>query len=344
MKKVYIIGPSKELKGGIATVINQIVNNKDISQKYIIKDIATIKNNKINDYVRAIIKVNKIEYGSIVHINMASNGSFFRKALIIRMVKKRCKIVIHIHGGYFYNFYMNSSLIVRKYIKKTLESADKIICVSNYIKDNIEKIIDKSDKTILINNSIKLESIDINLNTKENILLFMGKLIEYKGIFDLLKVVKEIKEQLEMLNWKVYIAGEGNVKEVERIINKYNLEKIVYFIGWISGDKKLKVLQKTKILLMPSYIESFGISCVEAMKYGNAIICTNIGGLSEIVKQDINGELFTPGDIEGFKRKIIRLITNDQLLAEYAYNNMEKCKEFAEEKMIKKINNIYDIL
>ena len=343
MKKVYIIGPSKDLKGGIATVIKQIVNN-NTSQEYIINDIATIKNNKINDYLKAIIKANKIERGSIVHVNMASNGSFFRKALKIGMIKKRCKIVIHIHGGYFYDFYMNSNLIIKKYIKQTLESADKIICVSNYIKDNVEKIIDKKDKTILINNSIKLEHIDINFNTKDNILLFMGKLTEYKGIFDLLKVANEIKDQLEMLNWKIYIAGEGNVREVKRIIKEYNLESIVYFIGWISGNKKSEVLQKTKILVMPSYIESFGISCVEAMGYGNAIICTNIGGLTEIVTQDINGELFNPGDIECFKKKIIKLITNEGLLTKYACNNIEKCQEFSEEKMITKINDIYDIL
>ncbi|QHI71294.1 glycosyltransferase [Aminipila terrae] len=246
MKNIYIIGPNKELRGGISTVINQIINAKSINERYKIKDIATRTNNKVIDYINSIIRVLRIEQGSIAHIHMASNGSFFRKALIISLIKRKSKIVIHMHGGYFYDFYSNSNWLIKKYIKYTLMCSEKIICVSSSIKYNVIKIIGNSDKVIIIYNSVKQNSNKIELSNKQNILLFMGKIIEYKGVFDLLKAIKSIKDELLKLNWKLYIAGDGECEKVINYLERYQLQNVVVLLGWISGKKKKKYYRNQK--------------------------------------------------------------------------------------------------
>nr|WP_243158072.1 glycosyltransferase family 4 protein [Aminipila terrae] len=92
---------------------------------------------------------------------------------------------------------------------------------------------------------------------------------------------------------------------------------------------------------MPSYIESFGISCVEAMSFGNAVICNNIGGLKEIVENGVNGELVNIGEIDELSNKILKLMNNQHLINMYAENNIGRSKEFTEERMIKEIYDVY---
>lgn len=339
--KVYNFGPSIYLKGGIATVIKQIYDSKKINKEFKIYNIATIYNNKIKDFLKAIIKAMFISEGSIAHIHMASSGSFYRKAIVTYILRNRCKIIIHIHGGNFYWFYVKSNFFMKIIIEKVLDLADYIVTVSNSLAVDVKKINISNKDIKVIYNSIKKPSNNIDFINKENKLIFMGKIEEYKGIYDILQAIKNIKDELEIDGWKLLIAGDGEADEIKRLIKEYKIGNVVEVLGWIDEKCKKEVLDKTKILIMPSYIESFGISCVEAMSYGNSVIVSNVGGLPEIVDNNINGIIISPGDIEALENSILALIKNENTMINYYKNNIKKSKKFYEKNMINEILELY---
>lgn len=129
---VLQIGLSLKDKGGMATVMEQIVSSK-LKEKYNIIHIPTyIVGDKYKLFIRAIFKFifYKIKYNvELVHIHTASNGSFFRKSIFVRLCKiTKTKIILHAHGAGFKEFYNNTSK--KSYIKLALNKVDKLIVLS----------------------------------------------------------------------------------------------------------------------------------------------------------------------------------------------------------------------
>jgi glycosyltransferase involved in cell wall biosynthesis len=178
----------------------------------------------------------------------------------------------------------NNPLLIRgsKKIKERqdiLNKCSNIIFVSKWVQKKFFEGLDskKSKKCSVIYPAIKrLDKIP----KKDNIITFIGKLNKSKG-YDLAGVaVVNILNKYK--NWKAVFAGNE-----ER--EKYNFShKNLKIYKWLSHDKILKLLKKSSICLVPSvWEEPFGRISMEASIYGNAVILSNKGGLSETSKYHI---------------------------------------------------------
>jgi glycosyltransferase involved in cell wall biosynthesis len=178
----------------------------------------------------------------------------------------------------------NNPLLIRgsKKIKERqdiLNKCSNIIFVSKWVQKKFFEGLDskKSKKCSVIYPAIK--RLD-KLPKKDNIITFIGKLNKSKG-YDLAGVaVVNILNKYK--NWKAVFAGNE-----ER--EKYNFShKNLKIYKWLSHDKILKLLKKSSICLVPSvWEEPFGRISMEASIYGNAVILSNKGGLSETSKYHI---------------------------------------------------------
>jgi glycosyltransferase involved in cell wall biosynthesis len=160
-----------------------------------------------------------------------------------------------------------------------LNKCSNIIFVSKWVQKKFFEGLDskKSKKCSVIYPAIK--RLD-KLPKKDNIITFIGKLNKSKG-YDLAGVaVVNILNKYK--NWKAVFAGNE-----ER--EKYNFShKNLKIYKWLSHDKILKLLKKSSICLVPSvWEEPFGRISMEASIYGNAVILSNKGGLSETSKYHI---------------------------------------------------------
>ena len=178
----------------------------------------------------------------------------------------------------------NNPLLIRgskkiKERKNILNKCSNIIFVSKWVQKKFFEGLDskKRKKCSVIYPAIK--RLD-KLPKKENIITFIGKLNKSKG-YDLageavVNILKKYK------NWKAIFAGNE-----ER--EKYNFShKNLKIYKWLSHDKILKLLKKSSICLVPSvWEEPFGRISMEASIYGNAVILSNKGGLSETSKYHI---------------------------------------------------------
>jgi glycosyltransferase involved in cell wall biosynthesis len=178
----------------------------------------------------------------------------------------------------------NDPLLIRgskkiKERKNILNKCSNIIFVSKWVQKKFFEGLDskKSKKCSVIYPAIK--RLD-KLPKKENIITFIGKLNKSKG-YDLAGVaVVNILNKYK--NWKAIFAGNE-----ER--EKYNFShKNLKIYRWLSHGKILKLLKKSSICLVPSvWEEPFGRISMEASIYGNAVILSNKGGLSETSKYHI---------------------------------------------------------
>jgi len=134
-----------------------------------------------------------------------------------------------------------------------------------------------------------------------NKLLFLGRIDRVKNLESLLYALKLL--DLKKLSISLEIAGDGAMTEVsfvKNIVAKQNLEDFVTFTGWRSGIQKQESLMSSKVLILPSHSENFGVVVLEAAVKGIPSVLTPNVGLAEnvaLAKAGAVAESTSPVDI-----------------------------------------------
>jgi glycosyltransferase involved in cell wall biosynthesis len=120
--------------------------------------------------------------------------------------------------------------------------------------------------------------------------LYAGRLEGYKGVHTLLEAAAEVPE-LPLL-----VAGDGPARaELERRVAAGGLGH-VRLLGHRPSDELAALVRASRVVVMPSRsYETFGLSALEAMAAGRAVIASRIGALPELVEDGVTGRLVPPG-------------------------------------------------
>ena len=155
--KVLMIGPDRSVHGGVSAVVNNLYAaglDKKLKLKYIGTMVDGSKLRKLFQAAWAyLVFLTKIPFADILHVNMASDASYYRKKVFIdtaSVLKK--SIVIHEHGGDFKDFYYRRSDEKRRAsIRKTLNKTKKFIVLSEEWYEFFSPIVDKEKLLVLEN-------------------------------------------------------------------------------------------------------------------------------------------------------------------------------------------------
>lgn len=274
----------------------------------------------------------------IVHIHTASYNSFKRSTYYVSLAKWfKKKVVLHIHGGGFKEYYKTNP----KWIKKELLRADYVIALTDtwmqYYRDELQLPYVVTVKNIVSNPKIGNVEKDERLH-----LLFLGAINDQKGIFDLLEVINE--HQKEWIgHLLLHIGGNQEIERLERFIKDNNLDNLVQYEGWVSGDKKSYLLNLSDAYILPSYIEGLPISILETLSYGKPVITTPVGGIPEVVNEK-NGYLFTPGDRLAMYEIINGIIENPEEMREKAKNAQTSVGDNFPDRIAEVLERVYNQL
>lgn len=152
--------------------------------------------------------------------------------------------------------------------------------------------------------------------------LYAGRLIKQKGVDNILNSFRELEQKYD--NIKLYIAGDG--PELEKYKNKYK-EKNIYFLGKLTYEELKKYYAITDIFLYPPlWPEGLPTSILEAGLMKCAVIGTNQGGISEILKNKKNGLLIN-SDYKSLLNAMEFLIKNEDSREKYSkvlYEDVKK--------------------
>ena len=273
----------------------------------------------------------------IVHIHSSSFILLNKTAIYIllaRIFKK--KIILHLHGGALDIICSHH----HSFLVWLFKRVDIIVCVSKYIEQIVKKH-NLSNSTIVIYNIIPTPKLQTRKKKGDRIsLVFLGKICDTKGIFDVIDVIKSnisyFKNRISLT-----IGGWGEIERLNNIIKENKLEDIIYYKGWIEGEKKSDLLNISDIYIQPTYFESLGISILEAMSYGLPVISSNIGGVPEIVHNGLNGFLIKPKDKNSLFKKMTELIESPSLREKMGDESSKIASSFFPGSIEKKLVRLY---
>lgn len=344
--KVLIIGPDIDGNGGIASVIKTYTDMENLNRviDIIPSYVDGYKMHKIvafiKGYIRCICKLISDKKIKIVHIHSASRASFKRKKYFLKLSKIfNKKVIFHIHGAEFIQFYNQSSDRKKREISNVLKKADKIIALGEMWKKNLYDISENENIEILYNPVVVSEFKQSDLSSED--ILFMGRLGRRKGIYDLLDVIPSVIEKYP--NVKFNIGGDGEIENVRKIIEKRQIERNVEILGWVDFERKIEYFKKSSIYILPSYDEGLPVSILEAMASGLPTIASNVGAIEEQIDHNKNGYLFNPGDKKQMEKYIVKLLEDKKLRLSMGKIATNRVKEKFDINVIeKKLIKIYE--
>lgn len=143
--------------------------------------------------------------------------------------------------------------------------------------------------------------------TGKFVILFVGRLTEYKGIHELLEAIdtaSKIEQNLELL-----IVGDGPLRsEVEEFCRNHSQGAI--FAGPVDEETLHRLYAIADVHVMPSYSEAFGVVCPEALAFGVPSIVTRTSGCADLIVNGENGLLVEPRDASSLSEAILKLASN----------------------------------
>lgn len=148
-----------------------------------------------------------------------------------------------------------------------------IISISNHTKDNIQKKLGRNKNIVIIPNGVDFNEIENSAPSKiMSDVIFVGRLLENKNVDVLLRSVQILKER--NLNLSLIIVGDGPESEkLKNIANQLGIKNNVNFFGFIEKQSELYGIMRTsKVLVLPSNREGFGMVAVEANACGLQVI------------------------------------------------------------------------
>ncbi|MEY8756305.1 glycosyltransferase family 4 protein [Peribacillus frigoritolerans] len=348
--KVIMIGSHLRTTGGITRVVKNYLQS-DLDKKVNLEYFPTYfgSNHLINIlyfFIRFIVlyfklNISNVKY-DVAHIHMSYKGSFYRKKIIINSLKKKnIPILLHMHGSQFKDFYNQSSKKQQKEITNTLNKVDIILALGKEWKDYYQSIC--KSQVFSLDNAVFLKETS---NDEEKIYITtMGVLSNRKGTYDLITAAAKLKGNIDS-KYKFLLAGDGEVENVKKRINDLKLNDLFIVPGWISNEEKVQeIYRKSVIYVLPSYNEGMPMSILEAMSFGLPIVSTNVGSIPSVIKNEENGILIKPGDIQDLKNAIEQILNNQQMKESMGKNNINKIKvHYNIYESIEKLVKIYSNL
>ena len=273
---------------------------------------------------------------------MSYKGSFFRKYYVTKLCKKNSKkVIIHLHGSEFKDFYYSGDENRKAKIQELFNLADVTIVLGESWREFITSISPKAN-VVIVNNAVKIPDIDEKKPHERVTFLFLGALIKRKGVMDLLQATKQLVNE-GVTSFKVLIAGSGAEEQsLKSYVTENSLSNFVDFLGQVENDDKPGLFEKSDVLVLPSYNEGLPIAILEAMSYGLPIISTNVGSISEAVENDKNGYLFFPGNVDDMHDGMKQLVLSKDKWNVYSKNSRKYAiNKFSEDVYFNKMEIIY---
>lgn len=234
----------------------------------------------------------------------------------------RGRICQRCQGGRFYqclfgrcmggSFFRSFIAMAEAYLhQKTYQQVDLFISPSLFLKKTFENFGLKG-KIIHLPHFFARQNIKPKLpkNLPDNYLLYVGRLSEEKGIDTAIKALRIFHNQNRNSNLSLVIAGEGPLeKELKDLVKRLKLEDRIYFIGRQSVEYVHGLIKRSTAVVVPSICwENFPNTVIEASMLTKIIICANMGGMPEMVKDGQTGFLFKAGEAQNLADIIAKVI------------------------------------
>ena len=280
---------------------------------------------------------------SIVHIHGAKDGSIVRKYCICFIAKKLFlkKIVFHSHAGAFDEYYKKGNRLYKYMCRFLVNNSESIVVLSDRWNDFFKENFHIKRLMVIANPVEHKKPVIVKQKTDPAVtFLFLGRIADHKGIFDLLEVI--IKEQSSLRGRSRFLVGGNHeVDRLKKMIAEGGVEDIVEYIGWVQDDEKDHYFNSADYFILPTYHEGMPMTILEALSYGKPVISTPVGSIPEVIEHNSNGYLFPPGDKRQLQEILFEVINNPSKYACMRQEAMNAAKRFYPESIKTELEKLY---
>lgn len=267
------------------------------------------------------------------------------------MRKYDAKYVTTVHSDYKDDYKGNpyKTAVYSNINKAALKSFDAYITVSHNFKDMlVERGFDSRKIFVLYNgidfnkNRVCIDRNDVinryNLGNHEHYVSMVARLHPIKGHKVFLKACKEVSDS--GIDAGFIIAGDGDIRgELENYAKTIGIDDRVYFIGFRQPDEFFALSDFT---VLASFSESFPLAILESALYEKTVVSTDVGGVSMLIDDGLNGYLFQPGDSSRLYERMKELLLDSNKCVDMGKRLHEKAgSRYSLENMAEDYSKIY---
>ncbi len=244
-----------------------------------------------------------------------------------------------------------SNSLIDNFRRFSVYNGDLSIFVSDSLKQKaIERYsINDTEHFKVVHNGVEINEEIFTRNTNDinqkstNRIVFCGRLVSVKGVDILLKAFRMLCEKVE--DAQLVIIGDGILKdELKLLCIQQNISDRVVFVGQLDNIEVRNYFRNSDIVAVPSREEPFGLVAIEAMSEKTCVVCSNVGGLKEIVKSGYTGMLFENENYAQLADVLIELMNNKELRFSLAENGFKEANNYSWNKTSEQIFSYYNEL
>jgi len=228
----------------------------------------------------------------------------------------------------------------------------KVIAISEAVEEHLKIDFKVKEKDIrVIHNGIDLDRFrEQRTENREQrkkelglsdgpVIGIVARLSDVKGHVYLIEAMQVVLEKIP--GAQLLIVGEGKMRnELENLSRNIGIEKSVFFISSVIDTTG--VLSIMDLFVLPSLKEGLGLSLMEAMACGLAVIGSDVGGIRSLIQDGYNGLLVKPADTEAIAAKILELLKDKEKRESLGDNARFFIKQnFSQEKMVLETERVY---
>lgn len=294
-------------RGGIAIqseiltrTLARVVDIERLDSRMIAADSKPGKILSLGRYLLRLLR--QVRHVQIVHAHAASFKSFYVETapVILAGLLFARPVVVTYHGGGVEQFLSRrwSGLVARFLLRRVRW----VVCPSSWMQAAIARYTGAN--TLLVPNTYDDKLFIPAPVAKQYDLLFVGHLTEQKGVPDLLRMLQLLEVEGERL--RVAFVGAGPLMTALESAAA-GLGSEITLLGEVPQERVAELMQQSRVLVLPSYAESFGVVALEAIACGTPVVAYQVGGLTDLVREGETGVLVPPGDVAGLAVAVRRV-------------------------------------
>ena len=282
---------------------------------------------RLNQWIRNLNRLHKIDF-----VETPELGLFLLRKI------KGITYVIRMHGGHhFFALAENRNTEFFKSLmeKYSFSKADKVLAVSEYVKNKTLELLELKKEVTVINNPIDIHqfTLDARHKTIDKRIVFVGSVVEKKGIRQLIMAMPEIRHKhptahLIVVGRNANFPGtdEPYFPFLQKFLPEQN-EDFITFAGGVPHNEVAKYIASAEVCVYPSHMEALPLAWLEALCMAKPFIGGKTGPGPEVVKHAETGLLADPYSPEDIAKQVITLFDKPSFarrLGENAYQDVQK--------------------
>ena len=255
-----------------------------------------------------------------------------------------CKVICHapcvttIHGSDVFGLRhpllkaANAKVIIHSDICTANSKATAYMARMISAREDIKTVPMGVNSNLSKKTSYNKDALKKRIKIDGEVILFVGRLIDLKGVDYLIKAAPKVIESFPKA--KILLVGSGPKKNcLVKLTKDLNLENNVVFVDQVPHDELLQYYNLADVFVLPSIVneesetEGLGVVLLEAISFGIPVVGSGVGGIPDIIKDHETGLIAKQKDSDSLAEKIIKLLSNDRLREKLIKNGQKLIEE-----------------